>query len=131
MDTVKRELLASKLAKALNLSADTVGRYAKAGRIPFEKTPGGHRRFNLGEVRQALTALESSGVEDLRLPVVGDLNPLALGPKVVVSPSAKLRESLRATRTVPMSDDNVVAVPVRGASALRDILENARRIRVS
>ncbi|HUW87103.1 MAG TPA: excisionase family DNA-binding protein [Candidatus Paceibacterota bacterium] len=131
MDTVKRELLASKLAKALNLSADTVGRYAKAGRIPFEKTPGGHRRFNLGEVRQALMALESSGVEDLRLPVAGDLNPLALGPKVVISSSAKLHESLRATRTVPMSDDNVVAVPVRGTSALRDILENARRIRVS
>lgn len=131
MDTVKRELLASKLAEALNLSADTVGRYAKAGHIPFEKTPGGHRRFNLGEVRQALMALESSGVEGLRLPVAGDLNPLALGPKVVISPSAKLRESLRATRTVPMSDDNIVAVPVRGTSALRDILENARRIRVS
>lgn len=130
MNTVKRELLANKLAEALNLSADTVGRYAKAGLIPFEKTPGGHRRFNLGEVRQALASLESSGIEGLRLPV-DDLNPLALGPEVVISPSARLRVRLRATRTVPMADNNVVALPVHGASALRDILENARRIRVS
>jgi excisionase family DNA binding protein len=130
MSTVKRELLANKLAEALNLSTDTVGRYAKAGRIPFEKTPGGHRRFNLGEVRQALVALESSGIEGLRLSME-DLNPLALGPEVVISPSARLRESLRATRTVPMRNDNVGAIPVHGASALRDILENARRIRVS
>ena len=50
VSTTQRTLLAS----ALRLSVDSIGRYAREGRIPFDQTPGGHRRFDLDEVRLAL-----------------------------------------------------------------------------
>jgi hypothetical protein len=130
MSTIKRNLLASKLAEALNLSPDTVGRYAKSGLIPFEKTPGGHRRYNLGEVQLALASMVSSSVDRLRLPGEVIVDRLVLGPKAKVSPSAKLRNSLRATRTTPMAGEEV-PTPPRHADALSDLLENSRRILVS
>jgi hypothetical protein len=34
--------------------------YARNGRIPFDQTPGGHRRFDLDEVRQALQVPEGA-----------------------------------------------------------------------
>lgn len=49
--------LARELAWAgVHLSAPTLQRYAREGRLPARKTPGGHYRFNLDEV---LAALES------------------------------------------------------------------------
>lgn len=56
----QRTLLASALASALRLSVDSIGRYAREGKIPFDQTPGGHRRFDLDEVRLALD-LEGDG----------------------------------------------------------------------
>lgn len=44
----------SDVAHELGLRPATVQMYARNGRIPFDTTPGGHRRFNLAEVRQAL-----------------------------------------------------------------------------
>jgi len=49
-----RTLKAAQVSVALGVSTDSVGRYARAGLIPFALTPGGHRLFNLDEVRQAL-----------------------------------------------------------------------------
>lgn len=40
----------------LGVDPKTVSRYAVAGRIPCSTTPSGHRRFNLNEVRAALSA---------------------------------------------------------------------------
>jgi DNA-binding transcriptional MerR regulator len=54
MTALIRSLTASQVAEALFVSQATVGRYAVAGRIPFDTTPGGHRRYNLAEVRSAL-----------------------------------------------------------------------------
>ena len=127
MSTVKRDLLSSKLADALNLSTDTIGRYAKLGLIPFEKTPGGHRRYNLSEVRLALSSMESSGISGLVLPGRGSVNPLALGPKTNPSAAAKLSMSIRAVRTAPMKDEG--AEHKRGA--LDELLASARRVLVS
>ena len=56
----QRPLRASALASALSLSVDSIGRYAREGKIPFDQTPGGHRRFDLDEVRLALD-LEGDG----------------------------------------------------------------------
>lgn len=50
----ERTAEAAELARALRLSVDSVGRYAREGRIPFDTTPGGHRRYNVDEVRLAL-----------------------------------------------------------------------------
>lgn len=44
----------AQLAKALELSPTRVRQLAAEGRIPFLTTPGGHRRFDLVEVRAAL-----------------------------------------------------------------------------
>lgn len=55
MKSVKARALATReVASALGLRPATVQRYAREGRIPFDETPGGHRRFDLDEVRDAL-----------------------------------------------------------------------------
>lgn len=42
------------LAAALNLHENTIRNWTKSGKIPFELTPGGQRRFDLEKVRSAL-----------------------------------------------------------------------------
>lgn len=42
----------------LGISPATVQRYAREGRIPFSLTPGGHRRFDIDEVKRALGVRE-------------------------------------------------------------------------
>lgn len=44
----------AEVAAALGLRPATVQMYARNGRIPFDATPGGHRRFDVEEVRAAL-----------------------------------------------------------------------------
>jgi excisionase family DNA binding protein len=49
-------LTSSKLGKALGLSKATIIRLAKDGRIPSIVLPSGHRRFDVEEVKAALSA---------------------------------------------------------------------------
>jgi excisionase family DNA binding protein len=53
---VNRVHATAEVAEALGLSPATVQQYARNGRIPFDATPGGHRRFDIEEVRAALAA---------------------------------------------------------------------------
>ena len=50
-------LTAEELAEALHVHPETVGRWSRAGEIPYIELPGGkvrkHRRYNLAEVRAA------------------------------------------------------------------------------
>ena len=48
-------LTSTKVGKALGLTKGTIGRLAKEGRIPCIQLPSGHRRFDLEEVKAALT----------------------------------------------------------------------------
>jgi len=48
-------LTSAKLGKALGLSKKTINRLAKEGRIPSIELPSGHRRFDLEEVKAALS----------------------------------------------------------------------------
>jgi predicted nucleotidyltransferase len=63
--------LSRELAKVgVHLSAPTLQRYAREGRLPARKTPGGHYRFDLGEVVNTLEARtvtppSASPIEDL------------------------------------------------------------------
>ncbi|MGH3301959.1 MAG: hypothetical protein ACRDOK_09810 [Streptosporangiaceae bacterium] len=50
------------VAAALGLRPATVQMYARNGRIPFDSTPGGHRRFDVDEVRAALDLRPSAAV---------------------------------------------------------------------
>ena len=49
-------LTSSKIGKALGLSKATIIRLAKDGRIPSIVLPSGHRRFDVEEVKAALSA---------------------------------------------------------------------------
>src|SRR5680860_337130 len=49
-----RHLTTAQLAAQLGLKPATVQMYAREHDIPFDETPGGHRRFNVDEVRAAL-----------------------------------------------------------------------------
>lgn len=49
-----RDATTSEIAAALGMSPATVQKYARERRIPFSETPGGHRRFDVEEVRLAL-----------------------------------------------------------------------------
>jgi excisionase family DNA binding protein len=42
------------IAEALNVSEQTVRYHARKGTLAYDVTPGGHRRFDLDEVRAAL-----------------------------------------------------------------------------
>lgn len=51
---INRDATTQQVATALRLRPATVQLYARNGRIPFDTTPGGHRRYNIDEVREAL-----------------------------------------------------------------------------
>jgi hypothetical protein len=53
---VNRVYGTSATAAALGLQPATVQMYARDGRIPHDWTPGGHRRYDIEEVRAALEA---------------------------------------------------------------------------
>ncbi len=53
-------LRATQVADLLGVSAKTVTRYAKEGKIPHVLTLGGHRRYPAGPVHTLAAALKSS-----------------------------------------------------------------------
>ena len=48
----------AEVADILHVSAKTVSRWAKEGRLPFLKTLGGHRRYPAAEIRQLADELQ-------------------------------------------------------------------------
>lgn len=51
----ERLLRPSEVATLFRVDPKTVARWAKAGRLPSIRTPGGHRRFRESEIRALLT----------------------------------------------------------------------------
>jgi len=49
-------LTSTKVGKALGLTKATICTLARDGRIPFIQLPSGHRRFDLEEVKKALSS---------------------------------------------------------------------------
>lgn len=60
MRDVNRTATTKDVAAALGVKASTVQLYSRQSRIPFDRTPGGHRRYNVAEVRAALEVDEPS-----------------------------------------------------------------------
>jgi len=50
-------LLTSQVADLLHVSPKTVARWAKDGRLPFQRTLGGHRRYPEAAIRALATSL--------------------------------------------------------------------------
>jgi excisionase family DNA binding protein len=46
-----RWLRAAEAAEILHVSSKTVQRWAKEGKLPYQATLGGHRRYNEAEIR--------------------------------------------------------------------------------
>ncbi len=51
-----RSLSTHELAAQLGVSEQTIRYHARRGAFPYDETPGGHRRYDLEEVRGALRA---------------------------------------------------------------------------
>lgn len=54
---MKRTQKTAEIASLLGLRPSTIQMYARNGRIPHDETPGGHRRFDIDEVRAALRSV--------------------------------------------------------------------------
>jgi excisionase family DNA binding protein len=50
-------LRTSQVADLLQVSPKTIARWAKDGRLPFQRTLGGHRRYPEPAIRQLLASL--------------------------------------------------------------------------
>lgn len=95
---MRRDQTSGQIGEALGLAAATVQKYARERRIPFDATPGGHRRFALEEVRGALFGA-SPGLRAEPLPRDG-----GLGTGEVTSPSASALR-VRETRATVLGAD--------------------------
>ena len=74
------------------LSAATIQRYARSGRIPSRPTPGGRYRYDLAEVLRALA--DVSAERSLTRPTL--LGGLGLGPAAADSPASTLGRAVTA-----------------------------------
>lgn len=59
-----RTATTGEVARALRVGPATVRKYARQHRVPFDTTPGGHRRFDIDEAVAALTADLHSELDD-------------------------------------------------------------------
>jgi hypothetical protein len=89
---VARTASTEQLAAALHVKPATVRKYAREHRLPYDVTPGGHRRFDIEEAVAAVRANPPGGGPPL---VDGDLpEPV---PYVDVPPSAAVAVSVVVT----------------------------------
>jgi excisionase family DNA binding protein len=72
-------LTSKQLADQLHISAATIRLYARERLIPFSETPGGHRRFELDDVRAALALVrpvDLAPLSDDEAPRLADSPPV-------------------------------------------------------
>ena len=61
------------VAALFQVSERTVSEWARRGRIPSVRTPGGHRRYPAEEIRQLLADTEDAALAEQRLAAVTQL----------------------------------------------------------
>jgi excisionase family DNA binding protein len=57
---VRRTATTEQVAAALNVKPATVRKYAREHRLPYDTTPGGHRRFDVDEAVAAVLGVAGS-----------------------------------------------------------------------
>lgn len=120
----QRTLTTKQVADELGLASATVQKYARDGRIPFVATPGGHRRFCLVEVRDALS--DPDGTAMLMR------GPLPAGGSLTEVWPSRENVDYRANRTDDMLRATITPAPVEiGHDAVTDLFATARRVLVS
>lgn len=118
---MQRDRSSAQVARELGLAAPTVQKYAREGRVPYDVTPGGHRRFDLDEVRAALYT-SSPGLRAAPLAPDGGLGT---GQPVAYSPAAAAERDIRAM--VATDHDHEAGPP----TALQKLFAHARRVLVT
>ena len=92
-----RTATTEQVAAALHVKPATVRKYARERRLPFDTTPGGHRRFNVEEAVHAV--LGDQDDEDRGVHDGEDL--VETVPYVRVAPKSVLVASPSAARVTP------------------------------
>lgn len=95
------------LAAILELSPSTVRGYAQRGLIPFETTPGGHRRYEPEAVRVALRG-GRAGIEPLK---IGEEPRISSAPDPA---EIELAPRWRPAITASMIEEDVASEPPQG-----------------
>lgn len=116
-----RTATTEQVAATLHVKPATVRKYAREGRVPFDTTPGGHRRFNIDEAVAALLG-EAPGDDpklagpddDPRWMPVGEVPYVHVAPSFGVTVRSTVRTSLEVAE-IPVLDAPDDAVG-RGAS---------------
>lgn len=119
-----RTLRSEEVAAALGMSAASISRYARAGRIPFTQTPGGHRRFNIDEVHSALDATSRVNLTSMPVPT-GRVNIAPDQSDTVRSTADEYRSAIRTVYT-GQGEDNDSSTP----PALTELFLHSRRVLV-
>lgn len=114
-------------AKALNVSVQTLTRYAREGLIPFDVTPKGHRRYNTAEVIKTLRDAQESSVS---LEPLNTAEGLIFGPPVEVSAQSRISQDLRSTHTLPYGETpaDTCDDQTPGESAFDEMLNSAKKV---
>lgn len=108
-------MAAASIRAASSLSLDSIGRYAREDRIPFSTTPGGHRRFDIDEVRQALAPAGSA----------------AGGRLFSVSPATLRRRRIRSVATPALAREAQPAMVGSAVNAAEALFAAAWRVQRS
>ena len=126
-----RAMTSQQVAQDLRVSPASIQRYAREGRIPFDVTPGGHRRYSVDEVRRALaggvrTHLSAIGVSSGKV-------HLGAGTSVRTSPAEARQRELRAVDSADRAAAGTRTTARRRAakSATAELFGHARRVLVA
>lgn len=121
-----RTATTQQVAAALRVTTSTVQAYSRERRIPFDVTPGGHRRYDIDEVRTSL----SLGGASAMTPVVS--SGLGAGAEFDRSEMASLDAARRAViGEVIVGSETSAAASTPRVPALIDFIEHAQRILVA
>ena len=96
-----RTATTTQVAAALHVKPATVRKYAREHRLPFDTTPGGHRRFNVEEAVRSIR-----GERGLDASVLDGEDLVEAVPYARVAPRSVLPASASSVRVTP------AAVPV-------------------
>ena len=129
---VVRAMTSQRVARELRVSAASIQRYAREGRIPFDVTPGGHRRYSVEEVRRALAGGPRTHVAAIA--VSSGKAHLGAGPSVQTSPAEERQRQLRAVESAARAAGGTRTTPRRRpakSSATAELFRHARRVLVA
>lgn len=123
MQRMDRTQGTKEVAAALGVTASTVQLYSRDHRIPFDVTPGGHRRYNVDEVRASLENSTGSLLTSLGGPRIGAGVPVVRSEMAVMDAA---RRAVVGESLAPAEDGSEHA-----ESAAVEFIKRSRRVLVS